>query len=252
MPSSISRQEHSSSVPARRSAQYFHTSLPEPRICPRQLPRSIGPAGTKIAGRFALVAPITSAGTVLSQPPSRIDAVGGIGAQRFLRLHRQQVAIEHRARLHERFAERQHRDLHREPARLPDAALDLLGAHPEVRVAGIGVAPGVQDRDDRLAGDVLGAEAGLLRARAVAERAADRPCRTSDGCGDRWAAGAAGSRVASPAARRATGASCVDLRRVDSGRQTAESVRTGRCPPARMRDAARARAPTHRADPRAA
>ena len=32
MPSSISRQEHSSRVPARRSVQYFHTSLPEPRI----------------------------------------------------------------------------------------------------------------------------------------------------------------------------------------------------------------------------
>ena len=31
IPSSISRQLHSSSVPARRSAQYFHTSLPEPR-----------------------------------------------------------------------------------------------------------------------------------------------------------------------------------------------------------------------------
>jgi hypothetical protein len=70
MPSSISRQAHSSSVPARRSVQYFQTSLPEPRICPRQLPRSMGPAGTKIAGRFALVAPMTSAGTVLSQPPS--------------------------------------------------------------------------------------------------------------------------------------------------------------------------------------
>ena len=31
MPSSISRQLHSSSVPARRSAQYFQTSLPDPR-----------------------------------------------------------------------------------------------------------------------------------------------------------------------------------------------------------------------------
>jgi len=77
MPSSISRHEHSSSVPARRSAQYFHTSVPEPRISPRQLPRSIGPAGTRIAGRFALVAPISSAGTVLSQPPSRTTPSAG-------------------------------------------------------------------------------------------------------------------------------------------------------------------------------
>src|SRR5262245_27974487 len=69
IPSSISRQLHSSIVPARRSDQYFLTSLPEPRNCPRQLPRSMGPAGTNRAGRFVLVAPMTSAGTVLSQPP---------------------------------------------------------------------------------------------------------------------------------------------------------------------------------------
>ena len=77
MPSSISRHEHSSSVPARRSVQYFQTSLPEPRICPRQLPRSIGPAGTMSAGRLALVAPMTSAGTVLSQPPIRTTPSAG-------------------------------------------------------------------------------------------------------------------------------------------------------------------------------
>ena len=57
-------------TPARRSAQNFHTSLPLPRVWPRQWPRSIGPAGTKIAGRFIDVAPISIAGTVLSQPPS--------------------------------------------------------------------------------------------------------------------------------------------------------------------------------------
>ena len=55
----------------------------------------------------------------------------------------------------------------------------------EVRVAGVGVAPGVQDRDHRLAGDVVGAEAGLL-ARASGDRTSgNRPCRTSDGCADR-------------------------------------------------------------------
>jgi hypothetical protein len=31
----------------------------------------MGPAGTKIAGMFALAAPIISAGVVLSQPPIR-------------------------------------------------------------------------------------------------------------------------------------------------------------------------------------
>jgi len=70
MPSSISCQSCWSITPARRSAQYFHTSLPLPSGLPCQLPRSIGPAGTKMVGRFMLAAPMTRAGTVLSQPPS--------------------------------------------------------------------------------------------------------------------------------------------------------------------------------------
>jgi hypothetical protein len=70
MPSSISLQAQSSRFPARFSAQYFQTSVPLPSTCPRQLPRSIGPAETKMAGRFMLVAPMSRAGTVLSQPPS--------------------------------------------------------------------------------------------------------------------------------------------------------------------------------------
>jgi hypothetical protein len=35
IPSSISRNAHSSRLPARRSVQYFQTSLPDPRIWPR-------------------------------------------------------------------------------------------------------------------------------------------------------------------------------------------------------------------------
>ena len=55
--------------PARLSSQYFHMSVPEPRVSPRQCPGSIGPAGTKTAGRSTLAAPISSAGVDLSQPP---------------------------------------------------------------------------------------------------------------------------------------------------------------------------------------
>ncbi len=69
MPFSISSQVSSVIFPARSSAQYFQTSDPLPRAPPRQSPRSIGPAGRKIAGRFMLIAPISSAGVVLSQPP---------------------------------------------------------------------------------------------------------------------------------------------------------------------------------------
>ena len=70
IPSSTSPHSRSVIVPARNSAQYFHTSLPLPKVLPCQLPRSMGPAGMKIAGRFIEVAPMIIAGTVLSQPPS--------------------------------------------------------------------------------------------------------------------------------------------------------------------------------------
>ena len=55
--------------PARSSSQYFQLSEPEPSTLPCQLPRSIGPAGTKIAGMPMLVAPSSKPGVVLSQPP---------------------------------------------------------------------------------------------------------------------------------------------------------------------------------------
>jgi hypothetical protein len=66
---SISIQSCSVILPARNSAQYFQTSEPEPSGAPSQLARSIGPAGMKSAGRFIDVAPMMSAGVVLSHPP---------------------------------------------------------------------------------------------------------------------------------------------------------------------------------------
>jgi len=70
MPPSMAVHSASEMLPARRSSQNFQASLPEPSTLPFQLPRSIGPAGTKIQGRPALIAPINSPGGVLSQPPS--------------------------------------------------------------------------------------------------------------------------------------------------------------------------------------
>ena len=70
IPPSISCQSASVISPARLSSQYFHASVPEPRTSPRQFPRSIGPAGAKIAGTPTEIAPINSAGVVLSHPPS--------------------------------------------------------------------------------------------------------------------------------------------------------------------------------------
>jgi hypothetical protein len=64
MPLSISSQSRSAIVPAWSSAQHFQLSEPEPepRTRPFQLPRSMGPAGTKIAGRPIEIAPMSSPG----------------------------------------------------------------------------------------------------------------------------------------------------------------------------------------------
>ena len=179
MPFSISSHAASDMLPARFSAQYFHTSDPDPSAWPRQSPRSIGPAGRKTAGRFMLIAPISKRGRRLVAPAHQHRAVGRVRAQQLLGLHRQQVAIEHRRRLLERLGQRDRRHLDRKSARLPDAALHFLGALAEVRVARIDVAPRVDDRDNGLA-DVFAARIAHLRgARAVRRTSAGRRRRTS-------------------------------------------------------------------------
>ena len=170
-PPSVSRQSSREITPARKSAQLFHTSVPLPSASPFQSPRSIGPAGMKMAGRFMESAPINKPGGGLVAAAHEHRAVGGIGAKQFLGLHGEEVAIEHRRRLLERLGEAHRRHLDRKAAGLPDAALHLLGALAEMAMAGIDVAPGVDDGDDRLAAIVLASEAHLRRARAVAERA---------------------------------------------------------------------------------
>ena len=80
MPSSISRQASQLIFPAQRSAQNFHASLPLPSVSLRQRPLSIGPAGRKTQGRSIVSAPMSSAGTVLSQPP--ISTAPSMGWQR--------------------------------------------------------------------------------------------------------------------------------------------------------------------------
>ena len=80
MPPSTPSQSWSVILPARSSSQYFQLSLPEPSTLPCQLPRSIGPAGRKIAGMFMLVAPSSRPGVVLSQPP--ISTAPSIGCER--------------------------------------------------------------------------------------------------------------------------------------------------------------------------
>ena len=57
-------------LPARTSSLNRHTSVPDPMSRPWNLPFSIGPPDTTIAGMSQLAAPMISAGVVLSQPHS--------------------------------------------------------------------------------------------------------------------------------------------------------------------------------------
>ena len=98
-------------------------------------------------------------------------AVGRIGAQQLLRLHGEQIAVQHGGGLLERLRQRDGGHLDGKAAGLPHAALDLLRAAAEMGVALIDLAPGVDDRDHRLAGVVLAAVAHLQGARAVTEGA---------------------------------------------------------------------------------
>jgi len=72
-----------------------------------------------------------------------------MAAQQFLRIHREQIAVEHGGRLEQRLRQRQRRQFDREAAGHQDAALDVIDATLEMHVAGLGVRPGVEDRNHR-------------------------------------------------------------------------------------------------------
>ncbi len=92
-------------------------------------------------------------------------------AELLLGLHGEEIPVEHRRRLLEGLGQAHRRDLHREPACLPDAPLDVLDAFLEMHVAGVEIAPRVEDRDHRLARVLAAVESHLRRARPMAERA---------------------------------------------------------------------------------
>ena len=79
---SISSMPASSTVPARCSAQKRRQSVQAPRRSPWNEVGIIGPARSCTAGRSADAAPISCAGTVLSQPP--ISTTASIGCARII------------------------------------------------------------------------------------------------------------------------------------------------------------------------
>ena len=128
------------------------------------------------------IAPMTRPGVVLSQPPiSTAPSIGWLRSK-LLGLHGEEIAVEHGRRFDERLGERHRRQFDRKAAGLPDAALDVFGARAQMAVAGVDVAPGVEDADDRLADPVGAVVADLLAAASDGRTSADRRARASDSC----------------------------------------------------------------------
>ena len=135
--------------PPRKSLHRRRQSVHAPSVSPRWWPTSIGPTGTKIAGRSADAAAIICAGNRLVAAADQHHGVHRLGADHLLGVHRHQVAQEHAGRVRERLVDRDRRELHRQPAREHHAALDRVDELRHVAVAGVVVAEGVGDADDR-------------------------------------------------------------------------------------------------------
>ena len=171
MPPSISAQSFSLMRPARFSSQYFQASEPEPSVSPRQLPRSDRP-GRHIDGRQPHAdRPHYKPRRGLVAAAHQHGAVDRMAAQQFLGLHGEEVAVEHGGGFYHRLGKRHGGQFDRQPAGLQHAALHVLGACAQMAMAGVDVAPGVDDADDRLAGPVRRVIAELPQPRAMPERA---------------------------------------------------------------------------------
>jgi hypothetical protein len=88
-----------------------------------------------------------------------------------LAFHGEEIAVEHGRGFDEGLGERHRRQLDGKAAGLPDAALDVFRPLAQMAVAGVDVAPGVEDADHRLAGPVGAVIAELPQSRAMAEGA---------------------------------------------------------------------------------
>src|SRR5262249_25538331 len=86
------------------------------------------------------------------------DPIQRIGADRFLHVHRHQIAIEHSGGAHEDFAQADGGKFQRESACRPDAALHRVGDGAEMDVAVSQLAPGIADPDDGFVLEDLGSE----------------------------------------------------------------------------------------------
>ena len=153
-------------LPARRSSQNFQASLPS-RAPAR---RSCRAASGRRAGRSRAAPPTRphdEARRGLVAAAHQHHAVDRM-ARTLLDLHGEEVAVEHRRRLHEAFGQRQRRHLHRKAARLETPR--FTSSTRALKWSGrVEVGPGVEDADHRLARVVRRAVAHLHHPRAMAE-----------------------------------------------------------------------------------
>ena len=77
------------------------------------------------------------------------DAIQRVAADHLLSVHGRQVAVEHGCRAEVDFAQGDGGEFQREAAGLQDAALDRFADAPQVAVAGVELAVGVADADER-------------------------------------------------------------------------------------------------------
>ena len=143
---------------------------PAPRRCDGR--RASGPVGSTTAGMSALAAAISCAGSVLSQPPIEHHRVHRLGADHLLGVHRHQVAQEHASGVGEALVDGDGGEDHRQAAGQHHAALDRLDQVGDVAVAGVEVAVGVGDADDRPVERVVGVAHGLDEGLAEEQREA--------------------------------------------------------------------------------
>ena len=182
IPASNSSQSACVIRSARSSSWSRQQSVHAPTCSLRKRPLSIGPPVTISAGTSTLAAPIRLAGIVLSQLARRTTPSTRIAADQLLDGHRHQVPVEHRGRLDDRLAERDHRDLDGEATRAQHAALHVLREVAQVRVAPGHLAPAVEDPDHRPAGERLLGEPLHPELRYDARCGRGRPCPTRRSC----------------------------------------------------------------------
>ena len=171
MPPSISFHSSSPMRPARFSSQYLQASEPEPKRVAAPVAAQHG-AGRHINRRDAhRDRAHDEAGRGLVAAAHQYRAVDRMAAQQLLAFHRKEIAVEHRRRFDEGLGKRHRWQLDRKTAGLIDAAFDVLGAVAQMPMAGVDLAPGIDDADHRLAGPIGAVIAELAQPRAMAERA---------------------------------------------------------------------------------